>query len=234
MVEKMAVFRVITVLLLFPQFVWSQWITPHVNRDIRRGNQEQGKGNYSEALQQYQAAALKDSLNPVLWYNQANALYRSGNVDSAMYFYEQAARTLERPEHKSRAFYNLGNVHMQKESWDKAIRSYISALQANPNDANARYNLAYALRMLQQQEQKEKKNEDKSKPDEQEGEQQQQPSDQEPNEDKKEGEQQMRNHRMTREQAEQLIDAMNRKEEKLQEQKNEEGGSQNSRKGKDW
>jgi Ca-activated chloride channel homolog len=233
MVEKMAVFRVI-ILLLFPQFMWSQWITPHINRDIRRGNSAQQDGKYAEAQDYYSSGWAKDSLNPLLLYNKGNAFYRSGNVDTAMYFYEQAAQKLKRPEHQSRAHYNLGNAHMQKESWDKAIRSYISALQANPEDQNARYNLAYALRMLQQQQQQQQQ-QDKSKQDEQQDQQQQQQqSGQESEQDKKEKEQPMRNNRMTREQAEQLIDAMNRKEEKLQEQKNEEGQGTSSKKEKDW
>jgi Ca-activated chloride channel family protein len=47
---------------------------------------------------------------------------------------------------KARAYLNLGNAEAQSGQLDKAIESYRRALQLDPQDPDARYNLEWALR----------------------------------------------------------------------------------------
>src|SRR5690606_41803980 len=55
------------------------------------------------------------------------------------------------PRLKSRAYHNLGNTHYLRQRWDEAIAAYRRALQADPQNDAARYNLEMALRQRPEQ-----------------------------------------------------------------------------------
>ena len=48
----------------------------------------------------------------------------------------------------SDAWHNIGNSLLMEQDLENAIEAYKSALRANPTNEAARYNLSYALRML--------------------------------------------------------------------------------------
>lgn len=56
--------------------------------------------------------------------------------------------------------YNIGNVHFMKSEWDEAIEAYKNSLRLNPADTTAKFNLAYAQLKKQEQEQQEQENQD--------------------------------------------------------------------------
>jgi hypothetical protein len=60
----------------------------------------------------------------------------------------------------SAASYNLGNVALGGQQIDAAIEAYKQALRLQPDDMEAKYNLAYAQKMKQEQEQNEDQNKD--------------------------------------------------------------------------
>jgi tetratricopeptide (TPR) repeat protein len=60
----------------------------------------------------------------------------------------------------SAASYNLGNVALVGQQIDAAIEAYKQALRLQPDDMEAKYNLAYAQKMKQEQEQNEDENRD--------------------------------------------------------------------------
>ena len=53
----------------------------------------------------------------------------------------------------ARINHNLGNSYLKENKLEQAIEEYKSSLRLNPNDEETRYNLAYAQKMKQQQEQ---------------------------------------------------------------------------------
>ena len=57
---------------------------------------------------------------------------------------------------KAQVYHNLGNAQLKAQKYDKSIQSYIESLKLQPNDEDTRYNLSYAMKMLQQQQEQQK------------------------------------------------------------------------------
>ncbi len=122
-------------------------------------------------------------------YNAGVAAYRSNDFARAATTFEQATASPDRTL-QQRAFYNLGNASYRlgesdptraQPLWERAIKSYESALALEPNDADAKYNLEFVKKKLeelkqqqQQQPQQNQKNQDQQQPQEQKRDQQQQ------------------------------------------------------------
>jgi Ca-activated chloride channel family protein len=128
-------------------------------------------GQYEAALKEYQRLMAKNPKDARLAFNAGAAAYQSKNFDEAAANFSDSliAKDLALQE---RAYYNLGNTNFrlgeqaqdpgQKENyWQQATNSYGSALKLNSQDADARFNLDFVQRQLeelkkQQQEQKDK------------------------------------------------------------------------------
>lgn len=80
---------------------------------------------------------------------KAASQYKAGN-------YEQAAEALSATESDD-GFYNKGNAHAKLGDYEKAIESYEQALQANPNNADAKHN----LKLVEDAQNEQKKNQQK-------------------------------------------------------------------------
>ena len=142
--------------------------------DIYQGNSAYEKGDI-EGAQQYYQKALNE--NPTLFegnYNLGNTNYRAGNADDAIDRYEQAAASAKTEIQKAQAFHNLGNTYFQMQEFEKSVQAYKDALRANPVDDETRYNLAYAQKMLKQQQQQQQENQDQQQDQENQDQQDQQ------------------------------------------------------------
>lgn len=109
-----------------------------------------------------------------------------------------------------KALHNLGNCRLMQKNYEAAVNAYKKALKINPKDEDTRYNYAYALKKLKE----EQKNQNKDKKNQQQQQQQQQPQ-------------------MSKEQAEQMLKAMQNKEQKLQGKKKK-GDGEKVKTEKDW
>jgi len=156
---------------------------------VRQGNNQYEEGNFSEAEVQYRKA-LTDNPNYYKGkFNLGDAMYEQENYEeSGKIFNELAERQLE-PEQKSGVYYNMGNSLMSEQKYQEAIEAYKNSLRLNPDDIEAKYNLEYARKKLQDQQQQQQnqdqdKDQDKDKQDQQE--QDQNKDDQQKDQDNKE------------------------------------------------
>jgi len=156
---------------------------------VRQGNNQYEEGNFSEAEVQYRKA-LTDNPNYYKGkFNLGDAMYEQENYEeSGKIFNELAERQLE-PEQKSGVYYNMGNSLMSEQKYQEAIEAYKNSLRLNPDDIEAKYNLEYARKKLQDQQQQQQnqdqdKDQDKDKQDQQE--QDQNKDDQQKDQDQKE------------------------------------------------
>nr|HPI53317.1 tetratricopeptide repeat protein [Chitinophagaceae bacterium] len=164
--------------------------------------------------------------------------------------FQESARASKDKSFKSQANHNVGNTFLEQKKWDDAIQYYKQSLRENPNSPNTKYNLAYAQKMKQQQDQQQ--NKDKNKQDKQDQKDQQkkdqQPKDDQQKQDQKDKQDQQKNKpdqpkeeqkpqpqpsKLTKEQADQLLNALNQEEKKLKEKK-EKGQGQPVKLDKDW
>ena len=137
-------------------------------REVRRGNRDFRKENYKEAELQYFRALAKDSLSFAANYNMANTLYRQENYDQALKHLERLEEVAAASPAAADFYYNLGNVAMAKEEYQKAVDAYKQSLLRNPGDVEAKENYIYAkakLKEQQDQQQNDQNNQDQNNQD---------------------------------------------------------------------
>jgi hypothetical protein len=145
--------------------------------ELNEGNQAYKNGDFNKSSSNYEKSLSKDEKNIAAFYNSGNASYMSGDFESARESFNSFISKTKSIEDKSKAHYNIGNSFLTeyaKEAKEKeqapssdilknAIKEYQQSLRLNPNDKDARYNLSYAMKLLQNQEKQEQENKDQNK-----------------------------------------------------------------------
>lgn len=119
--------------------------------DVRSGNRKFRKDNYKEADISYRKALVKDSTSIAANYNLANTLYRQENYDEAGKLMEKIKDTAPASASAADYFYNTGDIAIAKKDWQGAVNSFKEALLLNPGDMDAKENYVYAKKMLENQ-----------------------------------------------------------------------------------
>lgn len=201
---------------------------------IRDGNKNYSDGKYEDAEKSYQKALEKNAASFYGKFNKADALYRQKKFEEAAQQFGSIATGENDKNLKAQAFHNLGNSLLQSQKLKESVDAYKNALRNNPGDEDTRKNLAYAMKMLQQQQQQQQKQDDKNekKENQENKDQQQDKQKDEKNEDKKEdgkkqdeqqkdqqqqqGQEQKKD-QLSKQDAQRLLESMNNDEKKLQE-----------------
>jgi Ca-activated chloride channel family protein len=108
------------------------------------------RGLYRAAEQEYERRLKERPDDARLHYNAGTAAYAAGEYDRATNHLDAATRTND-PELLQRVYYNLGNALYRLgeqapapplilTNWQQALQHYDSALELNPDDADARFN----------------------------------------------------------------------------------------------
>jgi len=126
-------------------------------KNMQSGLDAYQKEDFRAAVKGFTDAQLENPDKSEIWYNLGNSYYKLGDYDTAETNYRQALTT-ENQELKEKTYYNLGNTTFRKKRYDDAINHYRKALELDPDDIQAKQNLAYAEKMkaLQQQKQQQK------------------------------------------------------------------------------
>ena len=144
---------------------------------LNEGNQAYKNGDFNKSSSNYEKSLSEDKKNLAAFYNSGNASYMSGDFESARESFNSFISKTNNIDDKSKAHYNIGNSFLTeyaKEAKEKgqapsseilknAIKEYQQSLRFNPKDKDARYNLSYAMKLLQDQEKQEQENKDQNK-----------------------------------------------------------------------
>ena len=216
-----------------------------INRYLTRGNQLYDQQNYKEAAADYAKALAKDPTNTAGMFNLGNSYYQQKQYDSSRKIMEATAKMSKDKSGQAAANYNIGNSYMAQRKWDDAINAYKETLRRNPQDPDAKYNMSYAREMAKKEQQQNKDNKDKNKQDKKDQKKdqqkqdkkdqdkdkkdkdQQQPQDNKDQKDDKDKDQQQpqsQPSKLSQQQAEQLLNALQQEEKKLQDKMKKEKG----------
>jgi Ca-activated chloride channel family protein len=104
--------------------------------------------SYEQALQGFLTMQLEHPKDLSVLMNVGSAHYQLGQYDLAEKAFRQAAAAPE-PQAREQALYNLGNTAYKQGKLDDAVAQYQAALSLNPNDTDARANLAFTRQQQQ-------------------------------------------------------------------------------------
>ena len=167
-----------------------------------------------EAVGHFAREAALAPKDPEGAYNLGTALSLAGRGEEALAALKKA-KGASRGEVAADASFNAGNVLLSGKQWEAAAAAYRDALRARPGDADAAWNYELALRRLEQQKQQQK---------------QQQQGGQQPPPKKDDFEKKAK---MSRDKAEQLLQAIARND--LEEQRKKVAEQKKQRRsGRDW
>jgi Ca-activated chloride channel family protein len=227
----------ITILFLaMALFSWSQ----QENRLIRQGNRQYEDGNYKKAEIDYIKSIQSGKASHKGFYNLGDAWYMQKNYLQASAAFDTLRTFKMDDETRSKSYYNLGNsllkaaldsAQLAQQVLPPSIEAYKQSLRLNPADADAKYNLAYAQKLLDKSQQQQQQNQDKQ--DQKDQQQDQQKQDQQQNQDqqdkqkedqaKQDQQQQAQPQQISKEDAERILEALKNDEkqtlEKLKEAK---------------
>ncbi len=202
---------------------------------LPKANSEFADKKYAEAEAEYRISLSNNPKKSISAYNLGNAIYKQNNNSEALFSYENAIKNATARPQKHSAFHNSGNIYMKEKNYSAAVEAYKNALRNNPNDEETRYNFALAKKMLKnnppkkddKKDKKDKKKDDKK-------DKKNEKKEEKKKDDKKDGDQKDKNEQknnqegqpkpkpggIQKERVQNLLDAVNNEEKKIQDKVN--------------
>lgn len=182
---------------------------------IRQGNRQFRLGDVEKAEVEYRKAIGSNDRNAQAVYNLGCALMAQQKDSAAVVQFEKAAKMETSKLRRFMSHHNMGVICQRHQMYSEAIEQYKQALRLNPHDHETRYNLELCKRQMKNQNQNQNQNKDnqdnKDKKDKKE---------QNKNDDQKQEKQQQQqpksNEEMSKENAEQLLQAALQEEKQTQ------------------
>ena len=201
---------------------------------IRSGNKLYKDSLFIKAEVDYRKAIDVNPKSTDAMYNLANALLMQQKGNEAMEQFESVAK-IEKDKNKlSQIYHNMGVVLHVNKLYPQCIEAYKEALRNNPNDDETRYNLALAQKMLKDQQQNQQ-NQDQQQNQQQKEEQEQKQNDkQDQQQEQQQNQQQQNKNEMSKENAQQLLNAVMQDEKDVQDKIKKQIQIQGKKLDKDW
>ena len=170
---------------------------------VREGNNLFNKQQYDKAEVQYRKALSKNPSNPQAVYNLGCALMMQNKDSAAIVQYQKAAKLETNKLRLASVYHNIGVICQNHKMYGEAITAYEQSLRNNPKDDETRYNLALCKKQQKNNKKKDNQNQNKKK----EENDSQKNKDRNNEKDKGKEKQQQPKEQMSKENAEQLINA---------------------------
>ncbi len=231
------VFPIFAVIILFSNIGFTQSVRSLNNEGVdlyKKQKFTDAEVNFRKSLE-----SDKDNKNLIPHFNLGDAYYKQGKYEDAIKSYNNVVSKTNDKELKSKSFYNIGNSLLKSQKLEESIEAYKNSLRLNPGDEDAKYNLSYALKLLQQQKEQQKNKNDKQDKNKDKNQDKQQNQDQNKDQQKKDQDKQQQNQqqkqeqKMSKEDAERMLNALKNNEKDLQKKLRQKVGSRVWRE-KDW
>jgi tetratricopeptide (TPR) repeat protein len=133
------------------------------DKTLSAGNEEYKQNKFTDAEANYRISQSRFQNRSTNSYNLGNTIYKQNQSSEAKFAYAKALKNAKTRTEKHRAFHNLGNTFMKEKDYSQAVEAYKNALRNNPEDDETRYNYALAKQKLKENPPKNDKNENKEK-----------------------------------------------------------------------
>jgi len=192
------------------------------NVAIQEGNQKYNEKDFNGAQKSYNDALITNPASDAGNFNMGNSLFQQQDYEGALNQFRKTAENTDDPEIRAQAYHNMGNTLLQQKKYEESINAYKQALRNNPEDADTKYNLAYAQKMIQQQQNKNQddKKEDQKKDEQKKEEPQDKNKDQQPPKDQQQEQKQSQPKQYSKEELERIMQALNEDDKNVQEKVN--------------
>ena len=203
---------------------------------LNKGNEYFAEEDFLRAEKYYKKSLEADNQYYKANLNTGHALFRQAfdlikNQDSTWnkkcseseLFYKNSVNLTKNTDEKAESLYNLGNSQLLSQKLKESIESYKKSLRLIPENMNAKHNLALAQYLLNKKQKEEENNQDKEEQKEEENnqnkeEQKEQNQKEQEQKDKNQNNQQKKStQELTKEEIEQILNALEREEKDVQE-----------------
>lgn len=182
---------------------------------IRRGNRLYRAKKFNKAEVEYRKAVAANSENPQAVYNLGCAMMMIQKDSVAVTYFERASQLEQNKLRRAKSNHNIGVILQNHKMYDKAIEAYKNALRDNPNDNETRYNLALCKKLLKKQPKDKDRKKDNKNKDKKQNKQDKDRNNDKKDDNKKQKEQPRKEH-MSKDNAEQLLNAAMQDEKQTQ------------------
>lgn len=248
--------------ILFIFFAMLQAEAQKERKSVREGNTFFNDENFEKAEVEYRKALDKKATSFEAAFNLGDALYKQKKYEEALQQFSTLAKTETDKNRLGELYHNIGNTLLGMQKTDESIEAYKESLRNRPNAEDTKYNLEYARFKKQsdqqnkdqnkdqnqdkdqnkdqdKQDQNKDKNQDQNKNQQDKQDQNKDQSDQDKNKEQQDkNEQQPREGKISKEDAQRLLEALQNDEKKVQEkvqkQKAQEQKVKKQKIEKDW
>jgi len=133
------------------------------DKTLAKANDQYTEKNFVDAEANYRISRSKFPRRTVAPFNLGNSIYKQKQSAEAKYAYASALSVTKSRVQRHKVFHNLGNVFMNEKDYTNAVEAYKNALRNKPSDEETRYNYALAKQKLKENPPKDDKNKDKNK-----------------------------------------------------------------------
>lgn len=166
-------FQVFIVFFLIPVFFIPRSANGrNISKRVKQAEKFYKMEKYSESLEGFLDAQVDAPEDPLLQYNIGNVYYRMKNYDEAFKNYMSASINTEDISIEQKSYYNMGNCLYKQGKLDESVEYYEKAIELDPKDEKAKYNLEFVRKkiielMNKQKEQQEKRQKEAQKQEQQ-------------------------------------------------------------------
>ena len=205
---------------------------------LRSGNKLYNDSLFIKAEVDYRKALELNPKSTDAMFNLANALLMQQKAQEAMEQYESVSKIEKDKQKLAQIYHNMGVILQSGKQYPQCIEAYKESLRNNPKDDETRYNLALAQKLLKDQQQDQQNQDQQQQQQEQKEDKQDQNKDQQEQDQKdqqqNQQQQQQNKNEMSKENAQQLLNAVMQDEKNVQDKVKKQLQIQGKKLEKDW
>ena len=204
---------------------------------LRSGNKLYNDSLFIKAEVDYRKALEINPKSTDAMFNLANTLLMQQKAKEAMEQYESVSKIEKDKDKLAQIYHNMGVILQSSKQLPQCIEAYKESLRNNPKDNETRYNLALAQKQLkdqQQNQQNQDQQQQEQKEDKQDQNKDQQEQEQKDQQQQNQQQQQQNKNEMSKENAQQLLNAVMQDEKNVQDKVKKQIQIQGKKLEKDW